>query len=132
MTTANSTVSAQEYEALQSDTLSDAEVMKMFLSRYKFEHRPENGMYKPAQESEHFKIRPYLGYYINYSFPQYSDKPVASVWTKYIENGEERFKIFHIDLDKFTTMLVDNMLSHGFNPPPIKKLGDYKKPGTAV
>jgi hypothetical protein len=123
----NSTISAEEYEALQSNELSDNEVKKMFLARFKFEHRPSSGIYKPSTEAEHFKTRPYMGYYINYSFPQYGDKPLASVWTTHKDNGEERFRIFHIDLDKFTTMLVDEMLNHGFNPPPAKLKG-YKKP----
>ena len=121
------TMSAQEYEALQSNELTNNDVKKMFLSRFKFEHRPPTGVYRPSVDAEHVIARPYLGYYINYSFPRYSDKPLASVWTTYVENGEERFKIFHVDLDKFTTLIIDEMLAHGFNPPPQKRKG-YTKP----
>lgn len=127
MNTNNSTIGAEEYEALQGNEISEEDVKRMFMSRFKFEHNP-NGGYKPKEEADYLKSRPYIGYYINYTFPQNSNKPVASVWTTYKEDGEDRFKIFHINLDAFTTMVINDLRRQGFNPPPPLKPGTYQKP----
>ena len=119
----NGTISAEEYEAMDNKQLSEQEIQRMFLSRFKFNHQPAGGRYTPATDADHTVARPYLGYYINYSFPAYKNKPVASVWTVKEIDGEMKYKPFHFDLDKFTVMLVGELKKHGFNPPPQK---DYK------
>ncbi len=125
MTTQNTDVISElEFNTLQSYDLADDEVQRMFMTRFKFAYTP-NGGYKPKDEAEYIKGRSHKGYYINYSFPQYYGKPVASVWTQYIEDGEEKFRIFHVDLDKFMLMILGDLKNHGFNPPPMRT---YKKP----
>jgi hypothetical protein len=120
-------ISGQEYEALQTNELSDEEVQRMFMSRFKFAYTPHGG-YKPKEEADYIKGRARDGYYIHYSFPQYYDKPVASVWTQYFEDGVEKFRIFHVDFDKFMALILNDLQNHGFNPPPMRKVSSYKKP----
>lgn len=123
-------VSAGEYQTQQEKNLTNEEVMDMFMSRFNYDYKTTQGMYKPHVEGSSLKSKNHiLGYTINYSYPGADTSPVASFWTHRPELGERGYSIFHIDLHKLVSEFVKHVNKQGYNPPPPK---NYQQPTETV